>query len=253
MYTNEETLFIDDQFTSDELDLLNMEVTPEIEALLTNYVYEIAMKEHSEFTNNRRLQVEDNSDKTLDVIIDIQEEMATIMKSIHRVDDNRKSDLAELDNWVKRFNTYKDSPVWEDVPYLEKGRVWDAYKAGLSRRKDAYHASKDQVSKLWDSWKELKNKCQEVVGDNQWLWGKYFSLASEEISPYFTNGDTQEVDDQVALYPTVNELVDIYRDEHIKEMSIINDPQPKGRGYWDNKQSSPITINSYKKDNCWIG
>jgi hypothetical protein len=238
-----DNVFIDPVFNNEELSLLNMEITPEIEAILINHVYAVATKEANEFARTRAVNTSVDNERLLAQVIDIQEQMATIMKRIHNTEDSRQVSLSQLDNWVKRFNTWKDSPAYTKVSYQERNRAWTIYKSKLADLKSAYHGNKGQVSHLWETWKTLKEDCTNLIGSRSYIWGMYFGLIAETISPYITNGDTEEVDNSTIFNEYCDKTISCIRDEHIKEELSATHGATHGRGFWNTMNERMINNN----------
>jgi len=125
-------------------------------------------------------------DRVLDDVVDIQERMATGMKMIqecNRVIDNARQEKESGGN----------------------GLPYNAYVAWVERRK-----------KLWSHWKDLKTACDAQIGEDKWLWTKYFSLAGTMIDMTGYTGDeiecpyhVCEYDDQKMLWLESEECVEV--------------------------------------------
>ena len=119
-------------------------------------VPEPVLYEDSDLENEDLLGEEQSEDweKISNQVVDLQERMATGMKMIQQANDT----LAAAQS--KR------------IPY-------DAYCAWVDRRKA-----------LWAHWHALKDECAALIGDNKWLWVKYFQLAEATLDRSgFTNDD----------------------------------------------------------------
>lgn len=230
-----DTLLTDDvSFNSDELELLNMEGTPEIEDVLVKIVFGKAFQEITEYSNRRR----DNLDveRILSQVIEVQEKMATVMARIKGLEVARISNLKELNNWVERYNKWKNSKdYYQKFSSSERSKAYYSFINGLNTRKDRYWNSKNELSAQWDIWHGLKDESNRIIGNNKWIWAHYFNLIEKPITPYFTDSDryVEDIDNQVDMYPTVNELVDVLRDTHIEEMEEYNKGESKGPGFWN--------------------
>jgi hypothetical protein len=81
---------------------------------------------------------------------------------------------------------------------------------------DVYMAWVDRRRALWSHWWMLKHQCDALAKDAPTVWPEYFNLCSEEINPYHTTSDPEDIDNQVALYDK-GETVRVYRDTHLAE------------------------------------
>lgn len=84
---------------------------------------------------------EEDMEKKLNSLVDLQERMAKGMKLIQ-----------------------------------ECNRVLDAAATGQRLPYDAYCAWVDRRKKFWAQWKSLQSQCMDLVGSDNWLWVKYFEL-----------------------------------------------------------------------------
>ena len=81
----------------------------------------------------------------------------------------------------------------------------------------------------------------EMIKDLNITWEDYNTLVNGEINPYWTNGETEEVDDMTLSLPTYYEYLDILEDSHNQEMSAMDRGPSSSIGYWDfSIRNSPV-------------
>ena len=189
-------------YSESELATLNQEVTPEIEAVLVKAVYAHAFEEISAWQKSdvRERLLDEDWEVRFDSLVSLQERMAKGMKLIQ-----------ECNKVIKNANSGKRLP-------------YKAYIAWCERRKA-----------LWSHWNGLKEECSGIVGIDSWLWGRYFELVEEEINPYFTNGEVEDVDDFALLANTIDERAADMKEAYLCEVSEYDAPESNGNGFWNLK------------------
>jgi hypothetical protein len=81
----------------------------------------------------------------------------------------------------------------------------------------------------------------EMIKDLTSTWEDYNSLVNREINPYWTSGETEEVDDMTLSLPTYYEYLDILEDSHNQEMNAMDRGPSLSIGYWDfTQKNSPV-------------
>jgi hypothetical protein len=218
---SEETLFVDSTFTADELETLNMEVTPEIEAALYQLCLEKAEKEIKEWELSRfEINQARDHEKVLNQIVDLQERMTRGMVMI------KSADKIISAMWEK--NTYAGF-IWA---------CWSGRITGDKARTCLSHPNNQLLiswfnrrAQLWAQWNKLQAECMELVGEDTWLWAKYFELVDSDINTYLTSGideDDTETDERVCN-DSDSICAALFR-EYQEEQSY--EPTMKV-GYWD--------------------
>jgi len=230
-------------FTSSQVATLNQEVTPEIEQVLFQMLCEKAMLEVKEWNTSvaRMCLLEEDWEVKFNSIIDIQERMARGMKLIQSANKTI-------------------SALWQRNSYA--GLVWSAFSGKISDNRRANsilnHPNNKQLAqwfqyraRCWDKWNQLKDQCASIIGENTWLWGKYFDLADTEVNKYFCTGDSEDVDEQFSekgLAEGAVQAIEMLEESHMKEeegnlsstSSIPSLSSASVRGLWDKSvRSSP--------------
>lgn len=197
-------------FTSEECGLLNMECTPAIEAVLIAYVYEQARQEIADFTANRNDWVQvDNDDVAY---------LVELQLFISRCD-------TRIEECESRLEAFKTNRVSKDVWSSWNNGKWsfiNSKRATLAIIKE-FTARKGEAYRkaLWASFFKIE--------DTEEFFNAYVSSARENFSPYWTNGDTEQVDSQSDLFISTIQYIDNIMDAHIAE---ANQPRALGAGYW---------------------
>lgn len=71
-------------------------------------------------------------------------------------------------------------------------KVLESARSGKRIPKDAFVAWIERKKKLWNHWFSLKNTCMELIGEDTWLWKRYFSLCENGIDRTgYTDGETE--------------------------------------------------------------
>jgi hypothetical protein len=246
----QDNLLMDEHMSDEDLALLNMEVTPEIEDILIKAVFAHSLKEISTWEEGKAdreaaYQASVSTKNMLNQLIEVQEGMDRTMNVIRK--DTKKRDLArtELDQWVKRYNNWKDSDAYR--VYKHKDQAAKIFFTGLELKKNNYQALKGSVQNLWDTWNTLKSQSDEIVEGNEFLWVLYYQLAESEINTYFTNGDVEDVDDFRLLANTQSEVMDLIDYTHSIEMAEYDRVESKGQGFWSYSNENKVTVSNKKR------
>lgn len=128
-------------------------------------------------------------------------------------------------------NTWKDKEDWEAIE-RDMVNLQERMSRGMKMIQDCkevLHKAKtvkripyeDFVSwrarekKLWNHWWNLKAQCDELIGENNWLWNRYFSLSETMIDRNgYTNDETEcpewliDFDQLAALYANSEDSVE---------------------------------------------
>lgn len=200
--------FDGNEYTLEEVELLNSFVTPEILEVLNEMKAEKDKvdKDGLEkvlFENDPVVGTSSGVDyeRILSSVVDIQEEMAKVMKKINGCDGNDKLYAV----YVQKKNRFdKAKKCLQDWSDSHSGDVrsfpwWKQWKEVQKDRDEAYRAissSKQSVSQLWETWKALKDKCSLVIGEHTYVWHLYFKLQDSPVEGRFVSGETDSVDNQ---------------------------------------------------------
>lgn len=124
-------------------------------------VEQLDVLEFNEINSIDPLEQYINNEDKLNSIIELQERMARGMYMIQQC--NKVLDAANEGKYI---------------PY-------DTFTAWVSRRKV-----------LWTQWHSLKGECAALIGEDTYLWVKYFELVDEVLVPYYTSSDAEQIDNQ---------------------------------------------------------
>ena len=247
-------LLMDPQYTDEELRILNMEVTPEIEHILKVALFAKAFEDLSRWENIRAEENKIDFERALWDLIEVQSKMSKLMQTIAPLEEKRKHCLNELQSWVNRYNTWQASAEYDNYPH--KQQAAKLFFNGLCSRKEAYQDSKSIVAPLWEKWNILKAEVDEIVGTNLFLWVQFFELSTEEIHRYFCTGETEEVDDYTRLTKNQHDVSDLLLDMDLVDRSRDTESESYGIGFWDFSVERGIRKASYRKveqDCYWEG
>lgn len=237
-----ENFILEDMFSEEELEVLNAEIDEDSEEgrkvldLFRKRLMASALVEVTTWEKNRAEERNaTDHEKILNTVVEIQEEMAVLTKKINAVQAKKTNAHKELGSWLDRFNTWKNSPAY--VQYPQKDKAHKAFYAGLKDRKEAYAKVNDEtkpvIADLWAKWNQLKAQSTAIGNSNPFVWTLFFNLVEEDINPYFTNGDTEDVDDFSLLANDQEAVIDMLAHSHLHEMSLYNMPESKGNGFWN--------------------
>lgn len=93
---------------------------------------------------------------------------------------------------------------------------------------------KENLNCVWEAVKALKAEYNVTFGD-------YYSFMRDDINPYFTNGETEEVDTMELMANSSYEHMDMLEDTHMEEMAAFEQPESKGRGFWSRANERKYT------------
>ncbi len=233
-----ENFNLDDFMSVEEQEVLNSELDPEspeykqIQELFRQRLMASAFAEATTWVKARAAKTDGDEvdlERELQKLMDLQEQMQSIMDK--RIIPITKAHKA-MGDWMERYNTWKASPAFERYPH--KYRAEQVFFNGLNARKAEYHKIRgtDKLSDLWAQWNELKEQSKQLADTHKGIWTVYFNLINEELNPYLTTGETEDVDDFSLLANTQGEVMDIYCFSHIREMSEEDAPEAEGQGFW---------------------
>lgn len=150
------------------------------------------------------LYEESEEERVLTLVIELQERMAKGMSLIQEANGK----LSSVRGRIQHAHSHQSNRI----PYSEYCMLME------SRTKWTEH-----LSKLWKHWHSLKAECDTLINGNNKVWGQYFGLVDEVISPYLTNGNTEMVDDQVNLHQSASQLAEELAVSHLQEMSSLSE------------------------------
>lgn len=265
----------DGQYTKDEIDVLNMEVTPEIEAILNTMLLEKAASDAEGYVPaSMGTDMERELSNNLDLFEDyirISAERDMYQKGWETIRYARSSWWSlfkeEMDeNWMELvlFDTKLDKRMLSVQPTDEQWKKARTIRSMIharcvrkqqARREYTYSiylkamAATKKCREYWNTpaGKELSRLNDErstiwgMISDLDCTWEDYNNLIGMEINKYWTNGDTEEVDSMEMMCTSVYETMDLLEDASHEEDSQYNAPQSKSRGYW-NYKSAAISV-----------
>ncbi len=233
-----ENFNLDDFMSVEEQEVLNSELDPEspeykqIQELFRQRLMASAFADATAWVKARAAKTDGDEidlERELENLMNLQEQMQRIMDK--RIIPITKAHKA-MGDWMARYNNWKASPVFERYPH--KYRAEQVFFNGLSVRKAEYHKIRgnDKLSDLWAQWNELKDKSKALAETHKGIWTVYFNLINEELNPYLTTGETEDVDDFSLLANTQYEVMEIYAFSHVCEMAEEDAPEAEGQGFW---------------------
>lgn len=164
----------------------------------------------------RDITSEYDSEKALNQVIDIQETMAALMKRI----SNGKKMIQETQDKLDFFKY--GHPVPREV-----------YSQWIERVKRL----RGHLAQLWTEWWGLNNQCKQMIGNKSYLWANYFKLIDEEMNPYWSTSDAEEIDNQAQLKGGAVEVMEAYLETHLREMKEysknFNEDPYLPRSWWN--------------------
>lgn len=119
-------------------------------------------------------------EKALNALIDTQERMSKGMGFINKIKES-KAQALEAYVWATDIDKKFKLPV----TYQVRASAWDRYE-------EEKETSKDILSRAWDKWWGLQSHSQAIANSVFGLWGQYYGLLNEELSKYWTKGESRE-------------------------------------------------------------
>lgn len=184
------------------------------------------------------------------------------MAMIRPLEEMRRRRYTNLDSWCKRYNTFKfGSPekpanpktapttqAWRSMDEARQKRVDGRFFKELKKLSTKNRASKAAVKPLWNLWNSIRSAKADLIdiafeGKERnaatvvLAWRLFFQMSEgeelgQELNRYFTNGSTDEVDDQRVFWQTQLELSWEYSASSIAEEAEYDSPEASGKGYW---------------------
>lgn len=260
------------QYTNDQLDVLNMEVTPEIEAVLVTMLMEKAMKEALSVVP--MVQGPDTERALMDNL-DLFEEYISLTNEREPLQKKWESLRYARNMWWSLFKEEMDHnwlelDVFDTKLNLRMRTVnpteeqWNKAKAIRSmiqgrcartqqRRRNMtygiYLKAKAATEKCQAFWKtadgiklsnlnDMRSSVWNAITDLDCTWEDYNNLVNLEFNKYWTTGDTEEVDGMELMANTITEYMDMLEDASHSEDSEADATQYSTRGYWDHKNAA---------------
>lgn len=255
------------QYTDEELALLNMEITPEIEKILGDALLEKAMKDAVMYVPQYGNSVD--VERELMNNIDLFEEYIRLSKEREQYQVQWEALRYARSAWWSLFKEEMEAP------WLE----YDKYVAMLDRRMLVVQPTNDQWNKamslkslifqrammkqqdrrgitypIYLKAMDATRKCQafwntkaghtlsvlnkersavwNAISTLNCTWEDYNNLINTEINPYWTNGDTEEVDSMELMCTSVYETLDMLEDASHEEDAQYSSPESRSIGYW---------------------
>jgi hypothetical protein len=104
-------------------------------------------------------------------------------------------DDIQEDEWGELIELFESECDWERILWevidlqermsngmkmiRECEEVLSSARAGKRIPKEAFLGWINRQKKLWNHWRLLRDQCKELVGENSWIWRKYFDLCEE--------------------------------------------------------------------------
>jgi hypothetical protein len=181
----------------------------------------------------------------LDSVINLQEQMATIMaKKIKPRDavykpyvalrDRCREGLHQKDEFITQGGVENQWPHWKHLSQLCKQRN-AAYQ-----KLEQCSISIEEYGTAWDEWRTLNNECQMITKSHPQLWPMYFDLEKSEINEYFTIGDPEDIDNQEWLKAGSEGVLEGLSETHSLEQLEYEKPFKENpflpHNWWDRRK-----------------
>ena len=165
----------------------------ELENIHLMFARETGQPEPELYQDEPMSRIEDNREEELCALVDIQERMSRGMKKI-------KESEKQLLSARKRLQATKERMIpYNEFCALVKARSeWEKH-----------------LSKLWNHWFELQDQTRDTDAT---VWAMFFQLLEEDLNRYFCTNDLEDIDEQMTLFQTPNEMADALAISHIQEM-----------------------------------
>jgi hypothetical protein len=207
-------LMLDSSYSEEEKGILDMEVTPEMRNILEKGMFADAFVDLTKGEKERdEVRHLEDDEKKLNTLLDVQERMAKGMNKFIVPTSARVALIQDRLDSAKQGNYLPREKFMELVGFLKTHR--------------------SNLSKYWETWKELKAQSDEIVGENRSLWAFYFNLGEEDMNRYFTTGETEDVDDYSLLANDSYAILEMLQEAHGFEMKEFEAPESRGNGFWN--------------------
>lgn len=268
----ETNLFVpdyDNQYTKEEVDILNMEVTDEVQAVIDSMLLDSAKKDMDMY-----VPPSDSTDleRQLDINIPLFEAYIAVTKEREVLQEKWEAlryvrstwwslfkeemewNWNEYDRFVdrldKRLRVVSPTDEQWKAAMIMKSRVYEHCMSVLNQRRSVtypiYQKAKAATDRCREFWKtsagirlnelnEQRSGLWDLIQDLDVTFDDYNSLLEEVLTPYWTSGDTEEVDEQELVANTPVETMDLLEFTHSEEMKAYTLPIGKGKGFWSNR------------------
>lgn len=228
-----DSLLTDTEYTTTQLDILNLEATPEIQAILINHLYKNAIKEMAEFNSRERYYPLDRD--ILAYVVEIQlkiEAKDEIINKAKETLEGFKEDYAKTGRFTPRH-------IYTGVSKI----MWDAIndkKELIGIVQDFVNDYPEDRSSIWYNYFQIEDKE---------AWINEYNKERDYLTPNNTWGETEQVDNSTIYIPNLPTTIECIRDTHIEDSNRENEKQSNGPAFWRNstanymKSRRPIFIN----------
>ncbi len=254
------------QYTKEEVDILNMEVTPEIQAVLDQMLLEQAMNEAQKYQPqfngpDKERELWDNID-LFEGYIRLSKEREKYQEKWELLRYRRNTWWSlfkeEMDwNWMeldlfeiklnKRLAVVEPTPVqWKKAKEV-RSTIYNRCLSVQSKRRTVtypiYLKAMDATRKCQAFWQSEDGRILnalnaersaywEAISQLNVTWDDYNQVLECEINRWMTNGDTEEVDTMEMMATNSWEAMEDLSASHAAEMSQF-DRVSNGSGYWN--------------------
>lgn len=284
-------LLIGGNYTDEELDILNLEVTPEIIEIVVDKVklspekaenalfsmdltsktmeklYRMALPKMladvtSETVDRTEKSINPDYEVLFNQFLAINEEVTNALNKalkMQHLKDMVQIRHAMMDSWYKRFNKWLKTDAYQAYPH--KSQAWETYKRILKVRKDLFQATNEKwqavkplLQGAWDEFMAVSQMQKEFAAKAPFLWTWLYDLKDSDINTYLTSGDTDDVDEGQLVANNQRELSDILCETHIIEMKEFEREESIGKGFWSyREEKKQERINDLKdEDDCYL-
>lgn len=125
--------------------------------------------------------------------IEAKEKFATTVKQINEASETFNSLTSE--DRKQRFKQFQAhiKEMWNIAMPVK------AHRDEMWKRYEAMRLEHGGLKESWEAWNLLKRACSKLVAKHEGLWGNYFQLVNEVITPYLVRGEVDPSLDNPAL------------------------------------------------------
>jgi hypothetical protein len=248
-------LLMDETLSEQELALLNLEVTPQIQDILDKALYAVALadvtawekeraktRDHEDYERKNTDLINSEVDVKLEKVSQLQDRMTRGMEDFIQPTSEKLREVIEKMDDAKKGN-YVSREQW--MALVTNKRTLEANR-----------------SKYWELWHKLKAECFAIIGNDKALWTAFFAerdgnenwllnlinnTKEEELSIYGCTGNTEEVDERENITHDSSDVSDLLADTHIQEMKQYSAPEANGIGFWNFRDQYKTEKRAYHK------
>lgn len=163
------------------------------------------------------------------------------------------------EQWTEAF--MRRTRIWKSCEQMQEKRrsmTFEIYKKAMAATKRCQAFWKTKEGKALTSLNQRRSTLWMCIQDLDCTFEDYNNLVNQEINPYWTTGESEEVDEMALMAQNAVETMDILEETHMEEMSAFEAGESRSSPFWDYEyrtdkanRNSPVYF--VREDNMVVG